>query len=115
MKAGSNAKITFVGKIPGPGPFDFADWGRYRYDCERAPVAASTRPTVVADPPPANPQADTKQNVNLDETRQRECLLQQGKYHMCLGDCMINSTSETQAIASEGQQHCAPKLPVGCN
>jgi len=115
VKPGSNAKITFVGKTPGPGPFDFADWGRYRYDCESAPVAASTQPAVAADPPAPKPQTDTKQNANTDETRQRECLLQQGKYHICLGDCMINSTSALQTIASECQQHCAPKLPVGCN
>jgi len=114
VKSGSNAKITFVGKTPGPGPFDFADWGRYRYDCESPSVAVSTKPAVVADPPSPSPPTDTKQNINVDETRQRECVLQEGKYHICLGDCMINSMSATQAIAGECQQHCAPKLPVGC-
>jgi len=115
VKAGSNAKISFVGKIPGPGPFDFSDWGRYRYDCESPAVVASPRRTVAADPPSPSPQAEAKQNTHVDETRQRECVLQQGKYHICLGDCMLNSTSATQAIPGECQEHCAPKLPVGCN
>jgi len=162
VKAGSEAKITFVGKIPGPGPFDFSDWGRYRYECLAPAVAANPSPAVKtssvvpspasepkglattppiakgdpavptpiaaskgtsseappivrADPVSPIPAGAPKGNSSGDEPHKRECVFQQGKYYICLGDCMINSASPSDAVAGECQQHCAPKAPVGCN
>ncbi len=99
VKPGSTAKIIFVGKIPGLGLLYLSDLGRYRYDFESAPVTASTQPTMVADPPSTSAQPENKQNLNLHGTHQRKCVLQQVKYHRCIGDCIVKSTSATQAIA----------------
>jgi len=145
VKAGSNAKITFVGKVPGPGPFDIADWGRYRYDCEgdtvaKPPLPAVTaNPVTVATPSPravtANPEtigtpspravtanpvpvaeaSRPGQDTGANEEQGRECQRQQGAYKICLADCVLNSTSPSRVIAGECQQRCTPHIPAGCN
>jgi len=147
VKAGSYAKITFVGKVPGPGPFDLADWGRYRYDCEGPAIATPRVPTVTANPAPAIaappapavtanpvpaiatpavpvvtanqetpvPASGPSVDPEKDEQHGRDCQRQKGTYQICLGSCVLNSTSPAGVIAGECQQRCAPQMPAGCN
>jgi hypothetical protein len=133
LKAGSNAKIAFVGKVPNPGPAG-PDWGRYRYDCEStvapmppahvavvaAGAPASTAPASVpsATAPPTAPAtaapAAAAPSAVGDEQHFRPCVLLRRAHHRCLGNCMIDSTSPPQAVAAECRQRCASKEPVGC-
>jgi len=46
VKPGSDARITFVGKVPDPDPLSVGQRGRYRYDCQ-APVRVMTQPAPV--------------------------------------------------------------------
>lgn len=115
VKQGSTAQVSFVGKVPGPGPLDISDWGRYRYDCESGVRARPPLPAVVASPVPPAVASDSSPAMQEDDPHRRECQRQQGTYQICLGSCMLSSTSASGAVAAECQQRCESKLPVGCN
>jgi len=138
VRPGSYASVTFVGKEPAPGPLDPTDWGRYRYECQTtidaAPAAASAAPAAppaVSAPVPAPVAAATPAPVPApiaaaapavppapaaaDESHRRECQRRQGAYQVCLGSCLLNSTSPSAVVASQCEQSCAPNQPVACN
>ncbi len=122
VKRGSTAKITFVEKVPGPGPFDLADWGRYRYDCEsggtvapapahRTVAAGAVAPATAVAPAPAGEPAATG---SRETPQKRACVLQQGVYHVCLGQCMLDSSSPPETVTAECEQRCTPQNPMNC-
>ncbi len=135
VRPGSSAKITFIGKVPGPDPVNIGDWGKYRYDCEGAPVPAAARPAanVAASPAIAAPvaaapaapgaaaaampvaAAAASGHSPLDAGQQRACLKQLGTYDICLGGCLVGSSSPVAQIESECQRQCVAQLPAGCN
>jgi hypothetical protein len=128
VRPGSVAQVVFVGKVPGPGPIDLSDWGKYRYDCQAAavpalvpsaavapsapvaPPAAMPAPTLAAPlPPPVLPLTDAQ------EQHRRECQRKQGSYQVCVGSCLASSSSSSLVVESECAQRCAAQLPGGCN
>ncbi len=131
----STAKITFIGKVPGPGPIDLADWGRYRYDCEReikAPAAAAPRGQAAIAAPPVVPAAAPVRAAGVsakvegpavpvpvaagDEAQRRECLRVKGLYQICLGSCLLGASGAVANAESECLGQCAAKAPAGgCN
>jgi len=128
VKPGSEANITFVGKVPGPGPINVADWGRYRYDCEEVlrparhapapatatvPTAPRAAPAIASPSTSANPAATSGSDVA--EQHRRDCQRQQGSYQICLGSCLLGSGSPAGAVEAECGQRCASLAPVGCN
>lgn len=126
VRPGSSAHIVFVGKVPGPGPVDLAAWGRYRYDCELASAAAKLLPGQSTPPPStftvagagaAAPAAAKIPLAIADQTdkHRRECLLQRGSYHICLGNCILNSTSAVESVVAECQQRCITGTSADCN
>ena len=136
VKAGSDAKVGFVGKIPNPNPVGLGDWGRYHFDCvaqaPAAPKAAAARPSPMAPaaalappappaPPPSAPPAPqapataSAPAASADPAHLRACLQQQGLYHVCLGNCLLNPGSSLETLAAQCQQQCAPKFTPSCN
>jgi hypothetical protein len=141
VRPGSYASVTFAGKEPAPGPLDPTDWGRYRYECQTtinaapatasaAPAPAPAAPPAVPAPVPAPAAAVTPAPVPApiaaaaavplapaaaDESHRRECQRRQGAYQVCLGSCLLNSTSPSAVVASQCEQSCAPNQPVACN
>lgn len=130
VKPGSVAAITFVGKVPGPGPINISDWGKYRYDCQpfvaagaRAPVSAgvpasapaaapaSAAPATAAPAAPAGVSALTE----AQEQHRRECQRKQGAYQVCVGSCLASSSSASGVVEGECAQRCAAQAPNGCN
>jgi hypothetical protein len=125
VKPGSLAQIAFVGKVPGPGPIEISEWGKYRYDCQavaqpRAAAAAAAAPppaipappappAFVPAPPPALPLSDAQ------EQHRRECQRKRGTYQVCEGSCLASSSSSSLVVEAECAQRCAPQLPQGCN
>jgi hypothetical protein len=131
VKPGSIAAIAFVGKVPGPDPISFADWGKYRYDCtSAAPVRAAApvaAPAAVAAPVPAPsmlpaatapavpPASSAAPLTDAQEQHRRECQRKLGTYEICLGSCLASSGSSSSVVEGECAQRCAPQSPVGCN
>jgi hypothetical protein len=135
VKRGSSAEVTFVGKVPSPDPISLGDWGRYRYDC-RAPLAMAKAAPPVAAPAPlptaapvkadapvtadaapasvAAPAAAAPAQGEASVRHGRDCLLQQGRYHVCVGNCLLSATSVGDAVAASCEQGCAPGLPAAC-
>jgi len=130
VRTGSDAQVSFVGKIPNPNPLGVGDWGRYHFDCV-APAAparpAPARSTSAALPvaatsavPPAAPNAGVAAApihlpANADPAHLRQCLQQQGLYHVCLGNCLLDPAAASETLAAQCQQQCAPKLTAACN
>ncbi len=128
VKRGSVAQVSFVGKVPSPDPLDFSDWGRYHYDCvaTAAPAArgtgapaataadASRHPVAVPAVAARDPQAAAPAEPAGDMAQQRACLRERGSYHVCLGNCMITSTSAPAAVPGECAQRCAPQGYSAC-
>jgi hypothetical protein len=141
VKPGSSAVIAFVGKVPGPGPINISDWGKYRYDCTSAapvrapapapvrvaaPAAATAAPAAIAPPPAVAPAAAPAQAVvpspvapamaptDAQEQQRRECQRKQGAYQICTGSCLASSSSASGVVEAECAQRCASQLPAGC-
>lgn len=55
VRPGADAKITFIGKVPGPDPVNIGDWGKYRYDCIGGVSSAKPAPGAAAAPTAAAP------------------------------------------------------------
>ena len=137
VRTGSDAQVSFVGKIPNPNPLGVGDWGRYHFDCI-APAAPAARATAARANPalpltapavsmaaaPAAPPAATSAGVaagsirmpaSADPAHLRQCLQQQGLYHVCLGNCLLDPAAVPGTLAAPCQQQCAPKLTAACN
>ena len=134
VRPGSVAQVVFVGKVPGPGPIDISDWGKYHYDCQA--VAATPAPivarAVVAPAPAVAPAAASDSSAvappvarpapvpalpltDAQEQHRRECQRKQGTYQVCVGSCLASSSSSSLVVEAECAQRCAPQLPDGCN
>jgi hypothetical protein len=138
VRPGSYASVTFVGKEPSSGMLDLSDTGRYRYECQtdfKAAAAAGSGSTAAAAAPapaapaaappamapvaapaaPPSPVAPEAAAPVADEAHRRDCQRRQGAYQVCVGSCLLNSTSPAALVAAECQKSCAPSLPVACN
>jgi len=131
IKPGSDADITFVGKIPSPNPVSLGDWGRYRYECHDAPPPVRrtyARPATVA-PMPASPATAAAApavpksavpaggaaiGLDTDEAHRRECQRQQGSLQICMGSCLLGASGSSANVDAECRQRCASLNPVGC-
>jgi hypothetical protein len=114
VRPGTTARTAFVGKVPGPGPLDLASWGRYRYDCDA--ISAGTVPARLA--PAASSAAlagDARADTAKEDLQKRECQRQQGALQVCLGSCLMGSTSAAGVVEEECRQRCAPKVPASCH
>jgi len=77
-----------------------------------APGAPSaTTPSTGAAAPPA---AAATLATDTSERHGRDCLLQQGRYHVCLGNCLLNASGVGASIAAACEAGCAPGLPASC-
>jgi hypothetical protein len=143
VRPGSYANVVYVGKEPSTSLFDLGDRSRYHYDCEAPDVAAkraaapaaipvaAAAPAPVASaapvlPAPAAPAAASPAPVGVaasagtggavtgDEVHGRECLRQQGAYEVCVGSCLISSSSPAATVEAECRSSCAARMPVGC-
>ncbi len=131
IKPGSDADITFVGKIPSPSPVSLGDWGRYRYDCHDAPppvrrsyarpasaVPVPALPASAAAAPAAPntaiPAGGTATGLDADEAHRRQCQRQQGSLQICMGSCLLGTSGSSANVDAECRQRCASLNPVGC-